>query len=147
MSSIFLKKNMDQKTIILFIVLYTTLIISFILGENSTGGALGDYLGQKKISQKFASDFLKTFYEYDANNSRHSPVLIILLSFFEKIKLSDNLLRLIHLHLCLFLPFIFYKCLNLKFKEVDKKILFFYQALFFYHQLSEAWLFGQTVDC
>ena len=48
MSSIFLKKNMDQKTIILFIVLYTTLIISFILGENSTGGALGDYLGQKK---------------------------------------------------------------------------------------------------
>ena len=131
MSSIFLNKNIYKKEIFFFFILYITLIISFILGENSTGGALGDYLEQKKISQKFASEFFKTFYEYDTYGTRHSPVLIILLSFFEKIKLSDNLIRLIHIHLCLFLPFIFYKCLILRFKEVDKKIFFFLSSLIF----------------
>ena len=37
----------------------------------------------------------------------------------------------IGLHLCLFLPFIFYKCLTVKFSEIDKKILFFLSSLIF----------------
>ena len=131
MSSIFLNKNMYQKEILFFLILYLTLIVSFFLGENSTGGALGDYLEQKKISQYFSSEFFSTFYEYDTYGTRHSPVLIILLSFFEKINLPDNLIRLIHLHLCLLLPFLFYKCLILRFKEADKKILFFLSSLIF----------------
>ena len=131
MSSIFLNKNMYQKEILFFLILYLTLIISFFLGENSTGGALGDYLGQKRMVKKFVLDFSKTFYEYDTSNTRHSPVLIMLLSLFEKIKISDNLIRLIHVHICLFLPFLFYKCLILKFKEIDKKILFFLSSLIF----------------
>ncbi len=131
MSSIFLNNNIYKKEIVFFLILYTTLIISFFLGENSTGGALGDYINQKRASQAFASDFLKTFYEYDAYGTRHSPILIIFLSFFEKIKVPDIFIRLIHLHLCLFLPFIFYKCLTVKFNEIDKKILFFLSSLIF----------------
>ena len=123
MSSIFLTKNTYKKEIVFFLILYISLIISFFLGENSTGGAIGDYINQKKASQAFASEFIKTFYEYDTYGTRHSPILIILLSLFEKIKLPDVFIRLIHLHLALFLPFIFYKCLTVKFSEIDKKIL------------------------
>ncbi len=106
-------------------------MISFFLGENSTGGAISDYIYQKETSQKFGSKFLKTFYEYDAYGTRHSPLLIILLSLFEKIKLPDILIRCIHLHLCLLLPIIFYKCLNVKFSKIDKKILLFLSSLIF----------------
>ena len=131
MSLNFLDNDKYKREIVFFFFLYITLIISFFLGENSTGGAIGDYLNQKKASQAFASDFLKTFYEYDAYKTRHSPILIIFLSLFEKIKLPDTFIRLIHLHLCLFLPFIFYKCLTVKFSEIDKKILFFLSSLIF----------------
>ncbi len=131
MSSVFLDKNIYKKEIVFFLILYTSLIISFFLGENSTGGAIGDYINQKRASQAFASEFLKTFFEYDTYGTRHSPILIIFLSLFEKIKLPDIFIRLIHLHLALFLPFIFYKCLSVKFKEIDKKILFFLSCLIF----------------
>ncbi len=131
MQSFFLKNNVYGKEIFFLFVLYLTLIVSFIFGENSTGGAIKDYINQKNASQEFASDFLKTFYKYDTFGTRHSPVLIILLSFLEKFKLSDDLIRLIHLHLSLFLPFVFYKCLTVKFIEVDKKILFFLSSIIF----------------
>ena len=101
------------------------------MGENSTGGAISDYINQKKASQAFASKFLETFYDYDKYGTRHSPILIIFLSFFEKIKLPDILIRLIHLHLTLLLPFIFYKSLTIKFNEIDKKILLFLSSLIF----------------
>ena len=119
------------KEAIFLLFLYLSLIISFILGENSTGGAIQDYLNQKNASQGFASEFLKTLYEYDTFETRHSPVLIIFLSLFEKFNLPDDLIRLIHLHLCLFLPFIFYKCLTIKFSEIDRKILLFLSSLIF----------------
>ena len=32
------------------LILYVSLIVGFVLNENSTGGAYIDYLGQKKIS-------------------------------------------------------------------------------------------------
>ena len=131
MSSIFLNDNTHKKEIFFFLFLYITLIISFFLGENSTGGAIGDYINQKEASEAFASNFLKTLNEYDAYRTRHSPIFLILLSLFEKIKLPDIFIRLIHLHLCVFLPFIFYKCLKIKFNEIDKKLLFFLSSLIF----------------
>ena len=107
MSIILFKNNTYKKELFFFFFLYVTLIISFFLGENSTGGAAIDYPANKITIQAFASEFLKTFYEYDTYDTRHSPILIIFLSLFEKIKLPDILIRLIHLHLCLLLHSIF----------------------------------------
>ena len=131
MSSIFLNKNIYKKEIVFFLIFYITLIISFILGENSTGGAIIDYINQKKASEAFALDFSKTLYEYNNYGTRHSPILIIFLSLFEKIELPDTFIRLIHLHLCLLLPLIFYMCLSVKFKNIERKILFFLSSLIF----------------
>ncbi len=131
MMSILSRNNTYQKEILFLFVLYSTLIISFFLGENSTGGAIPDYYTHHSISKKFSENFLSTFLSFDNYSTRHSPVLIMILSFFEKINLPDSLTRLIHIHICLLLPVFFYKCLNIRFKHTDKKILFLLSALIF----------------
>ena len=112
-----------------FIFLYLTLIISFILNENSTGGAIIDYFNQKEISIEFSKDFKNTFFNYDQFSTRHSPVLLIFLSFFEKLNFSDAIIRAIHFHLSLLLPYFFYRTLLIKYSKLDKKILLLLTSL------------------
>ena len=123
--------NNIYKYLIFFIFLYTSIIVSLILNENSTGGAVSDYFNQKLISQDFAINFKNTFLNFDQYTTRHSPVLIIFLSFFEKIKLDDNLIRLIHLHLCLLLPVIFFSLLRIKYKFIKPENLLILVGLIF----------------
>ena len=118
-----LNNNFSKKDIVLFILLYLSLLISFYFGENSTGGAIIDYNGQKNVSQDFASSFKSTLLNYDNYGTRHSPILIIFLSFFEKLNFSDYSIRLIHLHICLLLPLFFYKSLKIKFNNNKAIIL------------------------
>lgn len=112
-----------NKEIIFLLFLYVSLLVSFLYGENSTGGAIIDYNTTKLITSKFAIQFKDTIFNYDNFSTRHSPVLSIFLSFLENLKINDTFIRIIHLHLCLFLPYLFFKILILKFKNVDKKIL------------------------
>ena len=49
--------NNIYKYLIFFVLLYTSIIISLVFNENSTGGALSDYVTHKKISQDFAINF------------------------------------------------------------------------------------------
>ena len=67
-----------------FIFLYLYLFISFILNENSTGGAIIDYFNQKEISIEFSKILKIPFLIMTQFSTRHSPVLLIFLSFFEK---------------------------------------------------------------
>ena len=69
--------------ILLFLLLYFSLIVGFAYDENALGGSMGDYLNQKTIGAKFASNFYETFLNYNKGTTRHSPNLIILFSFFE----------------------------------------------------------------
>ena len=131
MLKIDVNNNIKKYQPIIFIGLYLSLIIGFFLGENSTGGAIIDYNTHKWISQKFAENFLNTLFSYDSYNTRHSPILIIFLSFFEKLNINDQIIRLIHLHFCLLLPYVFFKCLQLNFKSLDKNILLFFISLIF----------------
>ena len=127
----YLFDNFNLFTLISIIILYFSLLIGFYYNEDSTGGALIDYFGQKPISINFSNDFLNTFLNYDEEATRHSPVLIILLSFLEKFQVNDLLIRLINLHICLILPIIFYKCLEIKFFNIDKRYLILLSGLIF----------------
>ncbi len=127
----YLFDNFSLFTFFLIIILYFSLLIGFYYNENSTGGAFTDYFGHKQISISFANDFLNTFLNFDKTQTRHSPVLIILLSFLEKFQINDFLIRLINLHICLVLPIIFYRCLEIKFYNIDKKYLILLSGLIF----------------
>lgn len=109
--------------ILLCILLYISLIIGFVLNENSLGGSIKDYINQKLISIKFSNNFYETLINYDNERTRHSPILIILLSFFEKIKINDYIIRLFNLHFLLLIIIFFYKSLKLKINYLNKKKL------------------------
>jgi len=123
------KYDLKQKWSFFFIILYLSLLVSFYLGENTTGGAFIDYFNQKKIAEDFSENFFNTLFSYDKYSTRHSPVLIIFLSIFEKIDLNDFLIRFIHLNLSLILPIYLFKTLNEIIK--DKKVVFFLVSLIF----------------
>ena len=140
--------------IIFFSFFYFLLIIGFILNENSTGGAIVDYFNQKTIAQTFANNFKESFFGYDKFSTRHSPILIIFLSFFEKLNINDYIIRLIHLHFCLLLPIFFYLSLKLKFNFTNQNNLYLLVGIIFlsptFRSLSiwpDSRMLGMTVFC
>lgn len=124
----YLKVN---KEIAFLLSLYISLLLSFYFGENSTGGAVIDYINHKIIRSEFILNFKETFYNFDSLSTRHSPVLIIFLSFLENFLPNDMIIRFIYLHICMVLPFLFFKVLCLKFNSTDKKILLLLTGLIF----------------
>ena len=123
--------NNIYKYLTFFILLYISIIISLVYGEDSTGGAIVDYNNQKNISENFAINFKNTFFNYNEYKTRHSPFLIMLLSIFEKSNLDDSLIRFIHLHLCLLLPIIFFLSLKIKYKFIKAENLLLLVSLIF----------------
>jgi hypothetical protein len=122
--------KLNNKSIFFFLVLYSFLILGFYFGENSTGGAYSDYLNQKEIVKKFSRDFLNTLLTYDENTHRHSPVLLIYLSIFEKFNLNDTFIRFISLQVAPICSIIFYQTLKLKFKNINNNYLFLFSLIF-----------------
>jgi len=108
----------------LFIFLYLTLILGFIFNENLNFGSYYDWINVYKAPiNDFSLNFKETLLSYDQYGQRHSPIYLIFLSIFLKIGLSFEIIRIIHLHLCLSLILIFYNCLKLVFKEVKVESL------------------------
>jgi hypothetical protein len=116
---------------LLFVLLYLSLIFGFIFNENLTGGAQNDYIIHREIIHKFSINFIETFLKFDQERTRHSPFLLIILSFFEKIGLSDITIRVINLHFLLLIIFFFYKCLKIKFKNYSSITLYLISLLLF----------------
>jgi len=112
-------------------LLYLSLIVGFLFNENLTGGARNDYLAHKEIIFKFSINFIETFLHYNQESTRHSPILLIILSFFKKIGFSDFFVRIINLHFLLLTIFFFYKCIKIKFNNYNKKILYLITLLLF----------------
>jgi len=104
--------------------LYLTLIIGFLYEENLNFGSYYDWTNAYKLPIKdFSENFTKTLLNYEKYGQRHSPVYLIFLSFFLDLNFSFDQIRLVHLHLSLSLVWIFYKCLRLKFQNIDKRYL------------------------
>ncbi len=124
-------KDNNQNFFQIYVLFYILLIIAFLFNLDPNGGAYLDYLNQKRISEQFAQDFNYQFFNFDKETTRHSPLLLIILSFFEKIKLSDFLIRLINLHVSLLLPILVYKLICLNFNYIKKKDALLLSCLIF----------------
>ena len=119
------KINIKKNNIYFCFFLYATLIIGFIFDENLNLGSKQDWYGTNFPAIKdFSENFYKTFLNYDNYNHRHSPVYLIFLSFFSRISIDYDTIRFIHLNISLLLIFLFFECLKIKFKNIDKNILF-----------------------
>ncbi len=115
---------MSRKTInFITIFFYISLIIGFILNEDLNGGAKSDFNFYQNIISSFSNNFIESFLNYEKFNERHSPIMIILLSFLAKINLNLELIRLLNLHVNLLTIYFFYKCLKIKFNQINKNYL------------------------
>jgi hypothetical protein len=116
---------------LLGVLLYLSLIFGFAFNENLTGGAFNDYIAHREIICKFSVNFIETFFHFDKENTRHSPFLLIILSYFKRIGLSDLVIRAINLHFLLLTIFFFYKCLKVKFNSYNSETLYLISLLLF----------------
>ena len=65
-----------KKNIYIFLfLLYLTLLIGFILNEDSIGGATSDYAALSHVAKKFEENFLFTLFNYNDLGHRHSPCI------------------------------------------------------------------------
>ena len=118
------KSKINFYNILFFFALYISLVLGFFFEENLNHGAKPDWLYTDIPPIKdFAYSFKETFLNYEKYNHRHSPVYIIFLSYLFKTGLSFEWIRFIHLNLSLFLLVAFYRCLLLKFQNIDRNIL------------------------
>ena len=122
------------KLLFLYSLFYSTILLGFYFNEDSLGGAKVDFLYHYNISQKFSENFFLTYNAYGSNadgmNARNSPVFWILFSYLNNF-ISSEFLRLINSSASLLISFLFYRCLIIKFKNVDKFCLFYFSCILF----------------
>ena len=125
------KKFYNNKEVI-FLIFYSTILLSFLFSEDTLGGAKHDFLHHYKISQAFNNDFLKTFKIFGTEDllSRNSPIFWIAIGFLDKV-FSLETIRLLNSICSLLIVIFLYKCLLLKFNNQKKILLIFLASAIF----------------
>ena len=118
-----------KRSVNLILILYFFLIIGFILNYDPNGGAYNDYQNHLRVINDFKDSFIITLFNYDNYATRHSPVLYIFISLLYKLNIPDQIVRIIYLHINLLLPIVFYKCLLLKYTNINRKFLILFSGL------------------
>ena len=115
--------NNNYSYLPIFLILYLTVLLGFYFNEDSLGGAEHDFIYHLNISNLFNENFSNTWNKYGVDPvNRNSPIFWILVSFIIKFA-SVDLLRFLNLMVTPLIVFFFYKCLLIKFKEVNQNIL------------------------
>ena len=124
------KKFFYNETILVFLLLYFLFFFGFYFNEDANGGSINDWKYNKFLINSFLNDFQYTFLNYDQYATRHSPVFLILLTFLYKLNLTETTVRFLNLNFSLISVLFFYKCLILKYKEIDKNYLYLISFIF-----------------
>ena len=114
-------KNKINNFYLLILASYLILILGFFFRENITSGGV-DWHHVKKMIIGFADNFQNYLPVYE---NRHSPILYIILSFFKKAGLDFESIRFLHLHVNLITLIFAYKCIEIRYPNIEKfNILF-----------------------
>ena len=113
-------KLMKKIINLLFGLTVLSLILSFIFGEDSLGGAKHDYFFHEKFINLFSVDFKNTILLYGTEyTARNSPVFYIILSYFYKAGLSISLIKYLNFLAIIFLFHGFYISLKTRYKNIN----------------------------
>ena len=111
----------NTKNLLIFLILYVSLLLGFLLDENLNFGSYYDWINvYVPPIQDFANNFYETLIGFEKYGQRHSPFYIIFLSLLLRLGLDLDTVRFLHLNGCIVLIFLFYHCLKLRFKDIDK---------------------------
>ncbi len=120
----------DKKKLIIFSFFFFSLIISYILGENSTGGAENDYLATKKFLDIFTLDLVEGFNLFINQGQVHFPFFYILIANANKL-LGKIFVDCAYITISSFIPLVFYEILKKKFLNADPEKLFILSLVIF----------------
>ena len=109
-----MKYLLNKKTETLYFCIYLSLIHGLFINEDYAFGFIRDYLLHTKILHIFEYGILNTLLNYEKTAIPHSPLFIFYFFIIEKISNSEFVAKLIHLHFCLLIPYVFYKCIKEK---------------------------------
>jgi hypothetical protein len=111
----------NSKNLLIFLILYISLLLGFLLDENLNFGSYNDWInGNAPLIKDFANNFYDTLVNFEKYGHRHSPFYIIFLSLLLRLGLDLDTVRFLHMNGCIVLIFLFYHCLKLRFKDIDK---------------------------
>jgi len=133
MSNDFVKKNYHN---IIYTICYLSLLIGFILGENVTSGPKHDFLHTWNGSMEFNNNFLLSLLNFEniQNQTRISPVYLILISFLNDIFKSFDLTRFFLFFIISLSQIVYYKILKIIYYPniiKEKKVLFILSCVIF----------------
>ena len=111
----------NKKILILPTILIISLIFSYYFGEDSLGGAKHDHLFVLKFSLLFSENFFDTLNNFGIGKlaARNSPIFSIITSFLINLGLDLDSLRYLNFLIIFPLLYFFYKCLELKLKNIS----------------------------
>ena len=142
------KKNFNfSKLFLFYFILYLTLLLSLFFQENTTGGAAYDFKIISKVIINFANDLKNSYKDFYYLSISHFPYYYIFLSFFYNDYFNFLLIKIVILHLSLFLPFVFFKIIKLKYDGINNYLIlipgiFFLSPSF---RTSAAWGFNDNI--
>ena len=131
-----------EKKILIFFTLFVSLVISFQLGENSSGGSKHDFFVTKIYIDTFKIDFLLGLEMFKAKGELHLPFFYIFIANLNKI-FGDTLVKYFYLIISSTIPLILYSALKKKFSQANIDHLFLLSLLVFlspYFRSSAVWL-------
>ena len=113
------------------VITFISLLVALYLEEDTLGGGKEDYEYHIKYFLEFSDNFYKAFIEFGSNQEsssvRNSPIFYMIFSIFLKIGISLESLKLINLLIMVPFFIFFFKCLEIKYSQIDletKLILF-----------------------
>jgi len=134
----------NYSVILTYFLLYISLLVGFALQEDVTLGQIKDYLIHQEKAEIFKKNIINGFLKYEEYpNITHSPIYILYTIILENIFHNKILARLFNLHLSLLIPFFFYKCLEVKYKNKITDYKIFIPVIFFfspYYRAGSIWL-------
>ena len=122
--------KIKREIVFFYFTLYLTLLVSLFFQENTVGGAEYDFSITSKVIKNFSSNFSYTLKNFSSFEISHFPFYYIFLSFFYNDYFNFFLIKILVLHLSLFLPLVFYKLIKLKHKYQNKYLIYIPGILF-----------------
>ena len=119
-----------NKKLIIYLLCFGSLLISYVFGENSSGGAKLDHLATKRFIDLLQIDTSSGFNLFIDEGQVHLPFFYFIVanlnSFF-----GVSVMHVFYLLISTSIPLIFYKILKKKFSKVNKDNLFILSLLIF----------------
>ena len=121
----------SKNIFILGTILFLSIIFSYIILEDTLGSSKNDFDFHEKFVILFAEDFKNTFREYGKGDltARNSPVFYIVLSMIYKSGIGYDEVKYLNFISIPLLIYVFYSCLKIQFKNINKNLLIFLSFL------------------